>query len=113
VRKWEGEFLCDELLHVRAAEVFSLLDLDDLENLFEKVSMTLQIQQRVPYVNRPEAGTMPGCHILVEGLDGICSGQLTVLLVHVVGTGARVVADPDSEVLNLLRALLVDLDIMH
>jgi hypothetical protein len=65
------------------------------------------------YMDRPKAGTMSGSHILVEGFNGICPGQLTVLLVHVVGAGARIVADPDAEVLNLLRALLVDLDIMH
>jgi hypothetical protein len=74
---------------------------------------TQYVHTEVPYVNRPKAGTMPRCHVLVEGLDGIRPGQLTVLFVHVVGAGARVVADPDSEVLNLLRALLVDLDIMH
>jgi hypothetical protein len=50
-----------------------------------------------------------GSHILVKGVDGGDTGHLTVLLVHVVGTGARVVADPDTEVLDLLGALLVDL----
>jgi len=50
-----------------------------------------------------------GGHILVERIDGGNAGHLTVLLVHVVGTGARVVADPDTEVLDLLGALLVDL----
>lgn len=52
---------------------------------------------------------MTGGHILVEGIDGGDAGHLTVLLVHVVGTGARVVADPDAEVLDLLGALLGDL----
>jgi hypothetical protein len=50
-----------------------------------------------------------GSHILVQGLDGIGSRQLSVLLVHVVGTGSRVVSDPDAEVLDLQRVLLVDL----
>jgi hypothetical protein len=50
-----------------------------------------------------------GSHILVEGIDGGDTGHLTVLLVHVVGAGARVVADPDTEVLDLLGALLGDL----
>jgi hypothetical protein len=40
VRKWEGELLGDKLLHVRAAEVLSLLDLDDLEDLWKIVSIT-------------------------------------------------------------------------
>jgi hypothetical protein len=50
-----------------------------------------------------------GSHILVESVDGGDTGHLTVLLVHVVGTGTRVVTDPDTEVLDLLGALLVDL----
>jgi hypothetical protein len=50
-------------------------------------------------------------HVGVEGLDGISAGDLTVLLVHVVGAGTRIVTDPDTEVLNLERALLVDLQI--
>lgn len=61
------------------------------------------------YVDRPETGTVAGSHVLVESVDGIGSRHLTVLLVHVVGARARVVADPDTEVLDLLRALLVDL----
>lgn len=52
---------------------------------------------------------MTGGHILVESIDGGASGHLAVLLVHVVGAGARVVADPDTKVLDLLRALLADL----
>ena len=60
-------------------------------------------------MNRPKAGAVAGGHVLVHGLDGICPGHLTVLLVHVVGAGARVVTDPDTEVLDLHWALLVDL----
>lgn len=52
---------------------------------------------------------MTGSHILVESIDSGNARHLTVLLVHVVGTGARVVTDPDTEVLDLLWALLVDL----
>jgi hypothetical protein len=62
------------------------------------------------YVNGPEAGSMSGCHILVHSLNSICSRHLTVLLVHVVGTRAGVVSDPDTEVLDLHGALLVDLE---
>jgi hypothetical protein len=53
-----------------------------------------------------------GGHILVEGIDSGNTRHLTVLLVHVVGAGARVVSDPDTEVLDLLGTLLVDLDIV-
>lgn len=57
----------------------------------------------------PEAGTVPGGHVLVESLDSVGAGHLTVLLVHVVGAGPGVVADPDTEVLDLLGTLLGDL----
>lgn len=53
---------------------------------------------------------MTGGHILVQSIDGGDTGHLTVLLVHVVGTGARVVLEPDTEVLDLLGLLLVDLN---
>lgn len=57
-----------------------------------------------------EAGTVASSHVLVESLDGLGAAHLTELLVHVVGTGARVVAEPDTEVLDLQRALLSDLE---
>lgn len=60
-------------------------------------------------MNGPEASTVAGCHVLVQSLDSIRSGELTVLLVHVVRTGPRVVPEPDAEVLYLERALLVNL----
>lgn len=61
------------------------------------------------YVDVPEAGTVAGGHVRVERLGGVHPRHLTVLLVHVVGAGPRVVADPDAEVLDLLGVLLVDL----
>ena len=61
-------------------------------------------------MNRPEASTVAGSHVLVERLDGVRTAELTELLVHVVGTGARVIAKPDAEVLNLQRLLLVNLE---
>lgn len=64
---------------------------------------------RSSYVDRPEAGTVAGSHVGVEGLDGSGPRGLAVLLVHVVGAGARVVADPDAEVLDLQGVLLGDL----
>jgi hypothetical protein len=51
-----------------------------------------------------------GSHVLVKSIDGGDAGHLAVLLVHVVGTGARVVLEPDTEVLDLLGLLLVDLN---
>jgi len=61
------------------------------------------------HVNRPETGTVAGGEVLVHGLDSLASGHLTVLLVHVVSAGARVVTDPDAKVLDLEGVLLVDL----
>lgn len=52
---------------------------------------------------------MPGGHILIKSLDGGGAGQFTVFLVHVVGTAAGVVADPDTKILNFQRSLLVNL----
>jgi hypothetical protein len=60
-------------------------------------------------VNGAEAGTVAGSHVLVQGFDGVGSAEFTELLVHVVGAGARVVTDPDTEVLDLGRTLLGDL----
>ena len=61
-------------------------------------------------MDRPETRAVAGSHVLVERLDGIRTAELTELLVHVVGAGARVVAEPDTEVLDLQRLLLVNLD---
>jgi hypothetical protein len=61
-------------------------------------------------VDGTETGAVTGSHVLVEGLNSFGAAHLTELLVHVVGAGARVVADPDTEVLDLKRTLLVDLD---
>jgi len=91
VREGELEAGLEELLDVGTADILGLLELDHTEN-----------------VDRPEASTVPGSHILVQGLHRIRAGELTELLVHVVGTGARVVAQPDAEVLDLQRLLLVN-----
>lgn len=64
---------------------------------------------KATYGNRAETGTVAGSHVLVEGINGVYPAHLTELLVHVVGTGARVVTDPDTKVLDLGGALLVDL----
>ena len=61
-------------------------------------------------MDRPEASAVAGSHVLVERLDGVRTAELTELLVHVVGTRARVVAEPDTKVLDLQRLLLMNLD---
>jgi hypothetical protein len=89
VRQRELEVLGEELLDVGAADVLGVVDLDDLED-----------------ADGAETGTVTSSHVLVEGLNGVGTAHLTELLVHVVGTGARVVAEPDTEVLDLGGALL-------
>lgn len=62
-------------------------------------------------MDRPEASTVAGSHVLVKGPDGIGASEFTELLVHVVCARTRVVAEPDTEVLDLQGLLLVDLEI--
>ena len=109
MRKREAQVLGEELLDVRAADALGVLDLDDAEDLHDTMRVAQDCNREHTHVDRPETGTVPCSHILVEGLDGIGTGELTELLVHVVRAGARVVAEPDTEVLDLERLLLVDL----
>ena len=53
---------------------------------------------------------MTGSHVLVERLDGVRAAEFTELLVHVVGARTRVVAEPDTKVLDLQGLLLMDLE---
>lgn len=118
VGQGEGQVLGEQLLDVRALDIVGLLELDDAEDLeydcqYHSVLFChwrgSAALRSVTYVDGPEAGTVAGSHVLVHGLDGLGAGHLAVLLVHVVGTGAGVVADPDAEVLDLEGVLLVDL----
>ena len=52
---------------------------------------------------------MPGCHILVEALDGIGTRELAELLVHVVCSRTRVVTKPYTEVLDFQWLLFMNL----
>lgn len=56
-----------------------------------------------------EASAMSRRQILVHGSNGLRAAHLSVLLVHVVRTSARVVADPDTKVLHLQGVALEDL----
>ncbi len=49
--------------------------------------------------------------VLTASGNSLGAGHLTVFLVHVVGTGAGVVSDPDTEVLRPQWVLLEDLEI--
>lgn len=109
VGKRELEFRRKELLDVGSADIIRLLDLNHAENLHTTIRFASKQHFSHTHVDRPETGTVPRSHVLVEGLDGIGTAELTELLVHVVCSGARVVAEPDTEVLNLERLLFVDL----
>jgi hypothetical protein len=114
VGEGELEVLGDELLDVGALDVLVLLQLGDAEDLNLRLaacpaSKSFFLGQT--YVDGPEASTVAGSHVGVESLDGVSPGQLTVLLVHVVSAGARVVADPETEVLDLQGVLLGDLKV--
>jgi hypothetical protein len=80
-----------ELLDVGATNIVGLLDLNHTEN-----------------VDGAETSTVPSSHVLVQALHGIGTGEVPVLLVHVVGTRTGVVAKPDTKVLDLERLLFVN-----
>ena len=80
-----------DLLDVRATDI-SVGDLSDTDDL-----------------DRAGTGTVTGSHVRVASLNSGVAGQLTVLLLHVVGAGTGIVTDPDTEVLDLKGLLLVDL----
>lgn len=114
MRERELEALAEQLFDVWAADALGLVNLDDLEYLLQKSQYSLflcfsPLKVHVTYVDGSESGTVAGGHVLVHGLDGIGSRHLSVLLVHVVCAGARVVDNPDTEVLDLEWSLLVDL----
>jgi len=80
-----------ELLGAGTTNVILALDLSESDDL-----------------DRAEAGPVAGGHVLVEGGDGVGAGELTELLVHVVGSAARVVPEPHTIVLDGEGLLLVD-----
>ena len=63
-------------------------------------------------LDRSVASAVRSGHLLVALLHGAQKGHITVLLVHVVGSRARVVTQPNTEVLHL-RSRLVDLPLTH
>jgi hypothetical protein len=61
-------------------------------------------------LDRVSAGSVLGTHVSVALSDGTLGGQISVLSVHVVCARARVVSQPDGEVLDGQRSSLVDLE---
>ena len=81
----------NKLSDILALDVIFVLDFSDLKNM-----------------DRSKSSSVAGSHVLVESLNSSGTGEFTVLLVHVVGTRARVVTDPDTKVLDLGGGLFVD-----
>lgn len=90
--KRELEVLLKELLDVLSLDVVLGGKLNNLE-----------------HVDGSESRSVSGSHVLVQHLNSVGSRNISVLLVHVVGAGSRVVSDPDTEVLDLGGGLLGDL----
>ena len=91
MRKGELDFGVHELLGAGTTNVVLALDLSEPDDL-----------------DGAEASPVASSHILVQGGDGIGAGELTELLVHVVGAAAGVVPEPHTVVLDGEGLLLVD-----
>ena len=111
MRKRELEVLREKLLDVGAADRVRAIDFGDTDDLsIMSISISFQtVATLSTYMYRTETGTVTSSHVLIKRLDSVGSAHLTELLVHVVGTRARVVTDPDTKVLDLERTFLVDL----
>lgn len=79
------------MLDVLSLDVVGLLQLNNLQN-----------------VDVSKSGSVSSSQILVHGLNGTDSGDISVFLVHVVDTRSRLVSDPDTEGLDLGWGLLRD-----
>lgn len=60
-------------------------------------------------MNAPETSTMAGSHVEIKPLDGVSAVEFSELLVHIMGSAAGVVTDPDAEIFDFERFTLVDL----
>jgi hypothetical protein len=93
VRKWEAQVWLKQLLNIWTTNIFRL----DFSNLDD--------------VNSVETSTMLSSQILVASDNSIRASQFTIFLVHVVGSRARVISDPETKILDLRRLLFKDLGI--
>lgn len=84
VWQWEFQVLGQVLLDVLSLDVFSLLQFNNLQD-----------------VDVSKSSSVSSSQVLVHGLNGTNSGDVSVFLVHVVDTRSRFVSDPDTEGLNL------------
>jgi hypothetical protein len=58
-------------------------------------------------VDTPKPRPVPRSHILIQRIHRLRPRHLPILFVHIVRATARIVADPDTEVLDLEGTLLV------
>lgn len=84
VWQWEFQVLGQELLDVLSLDVVSLLQFNNLQD-----------------VDVSKSSSVSSSQVLVHGLNGTNSGDVSVFLVHVVDTRSRFVSNPDTEGLNL------------
>ena len=76
---WKFEFWIKNLLNVRTTDISSF-NFSHFDNL-----------------DRSESRSVTRSHVLVAAYNGSSSSYISVFLVHVVGTRARVVSNPDSK----------------
>jgi hypothetical protein len=111
VGKWEAKIRLKKLLDIRPANIFRLFNLNDAEDLrrtshqYQKYSHT----STDTHVDGPETGTVASCHVLIERFYSVRASELSELLVHVVCSGARIVADPYAKILHFQGLLFVNL----
>ena len=60
-------------------------------------------------MDRAEASTVSGSHVLVQALDSICTAKVTEFLVYVVRSRPRIITEPDTKVFDFQRLLLMNL----
>jgi hypothetical protein len=112
VGKRESKLGSKKLLDVRTANI-SVGDLSNTDDLDRSETSTVTSSHILVYSTYFLAMNSPidqnYMYKLTASNDGLAAGHLTVFLVHVVSARARVITEPDTVVLDLLRALLVNL----
>ena len=110
-----GEEGASELLRlgtVLAVRQSELQVLVRVHHVLVSLQLTVLHHGRLDDLDRTVTSTVRSSHLLVALLHGAQQGHITVLLVHVVGSRARVVTQPNTEVLHL-RSGLVDLTMIY
>jgi hypothetical protein len=115
VRKRESKLGSKKLLDVRTTNI-SVGNLSNADDLDRSKASTVTGSHILVYIritvskNGQTVLTFTPSHLkLTASNDSFAAGHLTVFLVHVVSARARVITEPDTVVLDLLRTLLEDL----